>query len=75
MSRRTTRTWVVSGLLSSTRRLESLPLSGRALPEIADPEIREVIWRWYRVIYWADEERVEILSVLHSTQQFGASTG
>ena len=66
---------VVDGLLSSTRRLETFPLSGRAVPEIADPAIREVIWRAYRVIYWADEDRVEVLSVLHSSRQFGGGTG
>ena len=63
---------VVDGLLRSTRRLGSFPLSGRAVPEVGDPAIREVVWRDYRVIYWADEERVEVLSVLHTSRQFGA---
>ena len=63
---------VVDGLLASTRRLEAFPLSGRRVPEIDDPLIREVVWREYRVIYWADEARVDVLTVLHSSQQFGA---
>ena len=62
----------VAGLLASTRRLEAFPLSGAAVPEIADPAIRQVLWRDYRVIYWADGERVEVLSVLHTSRQFGA---
>lgn len=66
---------VVDGLLGSVRRLESFPLSGRAVPEIDDPSIREVVWREYRVIYWADEGRVDVLSVLHTSQQFGAAPG
>ncbi len=41
---------VVDGLLRSVRRLETFPLSGRAVPEIDDPAIREVVWREYRVI-------------------------
>lgn len=66
---------VVDGLLASVRRLEAFPLSGRAVPEIADPLIREVVWREYRVIYWADVDRVDVLSVLHTSQQFGAGPG
>lgn len=62
---------VVDGLLASTRRLEAFPLSGRAVPEIDDPAIREVVWREYRVIYWADETRVDVLTVLHTSQSFG----
>ena len=64
---------VVDGLLGSVRRLETFPLSGRSVPEIGDAAIREVVWREYRVIYWADDERVDVLSVLHTSQQFGAS--
>ncbi|MEM0964004.1 MAG: type II toxin-antitoxin system RelE/ParE family toxin [Bacteroidota bacterium] len=67
-------TVVVDGLLASTRRLADFPLSGRAVPEIDDPEIREVVWRDYRVIYWADADRVEVLSVLHTSRQFGAGS-
>ena len=63
---------VVDGLLGSVRRLGSFPRSGRSVPEINDPTIREVVWREYRVVYWADDDRVEVLSVLHTSQQFGA---
>lgn len=63
---------VVDALLRSGRRLEAFPLSGRSVPEIEDPSIREVVWREYRVIYWADAERVDVLTVLHSSQQFGS---
>lgn len=64
---------VEAGLLGSTRRLETFPLSGRAVLEIEDDSLREVIWREYRVIYHADAEgsRVDVLTVLHSSQQFG----
>ena len=62
----------VAGLLASTRRLETFPLSGVAVPEIQDPAIRQVIWRDYRVIYWAERERVEVLTVLHTSRQFGS---
>ena len=34
---------VEAGLLASTRRLETFPRSGRAVPEISDDAIREVV--------------------------------
>ena len=52
---------------------EAFLLSGRSVPEIVDPAIREVVWREYRVVYWADEDRAEVLSVLHTSQPFGAA--
>ena len=65
---------VEAGLLASARRLEAFPHSGRLVPEIGDEAIREVLWRGYRVIYHAeaDGSRVAVLTVLHSSRQFGA---
>ena len=64
-------------LLSVTERLEAFPTSGRAVPEIGDESLREVIHRNYRVvyIYSLDDDRVEILTVFHSSRQFGALPG
>ncbi len=66
----------MDGLLNATQRLETFPRSGRAVPEVEDDDVREVIYRDYRVIYLYDEtaERIEVLSVLHSSKQFGGST-
>ena len=52
--------------------METFPHSGRSIPEVNGPAIREVVWREYRAIYWAGEDCVEVLSVLHTSQQFGA---
>jgi toxin ParE1/3/4 len=67
---------IIDGLLGSTRRLETFPESGRAIPEIDDEAMREVIYREYRVIYYydADTERVEVLTVLHAARQFGGGS-
>jgi hypothetical protein len=44
------------------------------VPEIGDPNFREVIWKNWRIIHLlptAPEAPLEILNVLHSAQQLG----
>jgi toxin ParE1/3/4 len=60
-------------ILESTRRLQAFPRSGRMIPEAEDEQLREVIYREYRIMYHVDEsaQEVLILTVLHSSRQFG----
>ena len=60
-------------IFEATRRLEVFPRSGRMISEAEDDQLREVIYRDYRIMYHLDEdeEEVLILTVLHSSQQFG----
>jgi len=39
------------------------PRSGRTVPEIGNPDIRELIYRGYRVIYQLNSDRIDILTV------------
>ena len=39
------------------------PRSGRTVPEIGNSEIRELIYRGYRIVYRLNDDRVEILTV------------
>ena len=68
---------LVRRLLGAVGRLEAFPRSGRSVPEIADESMREVVYRDYRIIYLYGErdDRVEVLSVFHSSQSFGAPPG
>lgn len=69
----------VDGAFAAVERLEVFPHSGRAVPEIEDAALREVIYKGYRVFHLVSgsegEEEVEVLAVVHSTQQFGGSSG
>lgn len=50
-----------------TRTLKEFPLSGRIVPEIARPEIREhIVDRHFRVIYKVRAHFCDILSVRHT---------
>jgi toxin ParE1/3/4 len=61
---------LASSLRRAVQRLADFPASGRVVPEIDDPAVREVIVPPYRVIYTADVG-VLILAVHHSRQQLG----
>ena len=39
------------------------PRMGRTVPEIANPDIRELIFRKYRIVYRITKNRIEILTV------------
>ena len=49
-------------------RLIRFPKSGRVVPEINDPLVREVILGSYRIIYRVHQDLVEILTVFHGSR-------
>ncbi|MCC5793196.1 MAG: type II toxin-antitoxin system RelE/ParE family toxin [Chromatiales bacterium] len=57
----------VNELFDSVERLADFPESGRVVPEVGVPRIREVIFGAYRVIYGV-KEKVEILTVRRGSQ-------
>src|SRR5690625_3722841 len=65
---------IVSEIVKATRRLERFPESGRIVPELNHPDYREVICRRdWRIIYLLPsrpEGSIEIINVLHTSQQF-----
>ena len=55
-------------LISMTDQLQSFPARGRIVPEYRNPDLREIIFRRYRVVYRVNHERklCEIARVWHS---------
>jgi toxin ParE1/3/4 len=54
----------VDGLIDQAETvLVNNPNIGRMVPEVARPEIRELIYRKYRVVYRVNENCIEILTV------------
>lgn len=60
-------------IIEKMRSLGQFPRMGRAVPEIEDEAIREVLYRDYRIVYIVDEDdaAVDVLTIFHSSQQFG----
>ena len=63
----------VEGAFEATARLGDFPRMGRIVPEIGDPDLRELIYRQYRIVYFVDaeDERADVLTIFHSSKQFG----
>ena len=65
-------TILVDEIFSRTKRLQHSSLSGRKVPELNDASIREIMYHSYRIIYRYsnDEKVIDILTVLHTAQDF-----
>ena len=59
---------VVQRLIASVERLPAFPQSGRMVPEVNDPAIREVIQGSYRIVYRLIHGEIHILTVHHTAR-------
>ena len=57
---------LVEKLISSVESLEMFPEMGRKVPEANQENIREIIYRPYRIIYQFEKETVIIVTIIHS---------
>ena len=54
--------------LGAVDRLPKFPRSGRVVPELKNPVIREILLGNYRIVYRLREELAEILTVYHGAK-------
>lgn len=59
---------LISRLVVRVGQLETVPHSGRRVPEYPDGDLRELLSRPYRIIYRQGNERVEVVTVMHYRQ-------
>ena len=62
-------------LLARGEQLKAHPESGRMVPELERPEIRELIESGYRVLYLRDRDAVRVLAVVHGRRAFPSRSG
>jgi plasmid stabilization system protein ParE len=60
----------VKALVHATEKLQDMPRCGRIVPELGDPQFREVVFRNYRIVYRivGANEDVEVLAVIHGAR-------
>ena len=63
---------MIHDLIASVGRLRDFPESGRIVPELRRPDVREVVWRHYRLVYRhvPVRQQVEVLTVFRSEREF-----
>ena len=61
---------VVKNIVEKSMSLESSPRRGRMVPEINDPDIREIFIYSYRLMYQIGLDNIYILGVIHGKRDF-----
>lgn len=61
---------VAGRLVAAVDRVREYPESGRVVPELGDPVVREVIHGAYRIIYELRGDAAEVLTVFRGSRQF-----
>ncbi len=64
---------VVQEIVTKSEKLTDFPEIGRAVPEISDQNIRELIVYSYRLIYGISETGIEILAIIHGRRDFNSA--
>lgn len=64
---------VTAGLVLAVDRLRDYPLLGRIVPELARPNLRELIEGTYRFVYRLTTDEVQILAVVHGARDLPSS--
>lgn len=61
--------WLIAWRDETFEQIAAFPASGRMVPEFEREEIREVIEGSYRMIYYIKPEQIDVLAVIHGSQQ------
>jgi addiction module RelE/StbE family toxin len=48
--------------------LESFSKIGRQVPELENPNVREIIFKNYRIVYRILNERIQIITIIHGSR-------
>lgn len=60
---------VVDRLTRRSQQIAEFPRSGRSVPELQLPDVREVIEGSYRIVYKILENQVDVIAVFHSSRR------
>ncbi len=64
---------VVQNIVDKSESIEQFPRAGRVVPEINDPNVREIFIYSYRLIYEIKPNSVGILAIVHGKRDFSNS--
>ncbi|MCF7948837.1 MAG: type II toxin-antitoxin system RelE/ParE family toxin [Spirochaetia bacterium] len=55
-------------ILESIETIRTFPRIGRIVPEYHDPQLREILFRNYRIVYKYSENRAEIVTIFQGSK-------
>ena len=58
----------IDRIVESAETLQTVPQLGRVVPEFSQPDLRELLFRGYRIVYLLKDEYVTILRVVHGAR-------
>ncbi|MBC8042962.1 MAG: type II toxin-antitoxin system RelE/ParE family toxin [Rhizobacter sp.] len=59
----------VDRLTRHSEQIQNFPESGKLVPKREDERVREILEGNYRIIYQVLSERIDVLAVIHQSQQ------
>jgi toxin ParE1/3/4 len=60
---------LVKQIYEMVSHLKQFPKIGRRVPEYGDSELREILYKTYRIIYLVKKEHLEIISIIHGSRK------
>ncbi|HBC32151.1 MAG TPA: type II toxin-antitoxin system RelE/ParE family toxin [Clostridiales bacterium] len=61
---------LIEKVFGAVEKLSVFPRLGREVPEIKKENIREIIYRNYRILYRIDTEVLYIIAIIHAARDF-----
>ena len=61
---------IIERLIERAERIVEFPLAGRIVPELQRDDVREVIFRNYRIVYWLQAGAPRLITIFHATRLF-----
>ena len=58
----------IDRIVEAAEKLQSVPKRGRVVPEYGRPDLRELLFRGYRIVYLLKDDMVTILRVVHGAR-------
>ncbi len=60
---------LVKQIFEMISHLQQFPKLGRKVPEYNNPNLREILYKSYRIVYLVKKEQLEIISVIHGSRK------
>lgn len=60
---------LISQIYEMVDHLKQFPKIGRKVPEYNNPNLREILYNNYRIIYLIKKEHLEIISIIHGSRK------